>query len=240
MARSIGLPTRVAVGFTPGDEDPNKPGHCTTCRGTHAHAWPEVYFPGQGWVPFEPTPTRGAPNAQQYTNVPEQQAAHGGGATTVPTTALREHHDDGGHVGNDGAPQTSSVRRTSSPTATEPSFWSTRRFGGRALIAGARAARVGDPLRDHRAARVSLLPAQTAQGSERARRTGPSCVAGECRGGTDARGRAVALGDGGRVRAPCRPIHRRGGVPRARRVWSQPPTTRPTGVDDEQAVRPSS
>ena len=39
MARSIGLPTRVAVGFTPGEEDPNKPGHvpraraCTPTRG---------------------------------------------------------------------------------------------------------------------------------------------------------------------------------------------------------------
>jgi hypothetical protein len=71
MARSIGLPARVAVGFTPGDPDPSDPG-LYHVLGKHAHAWPEVYLTGYGWVPFEPTPGRGAPNAQ-YTGVPEQQ-----------------------------------------------------------------------------------------------------------------------------------------------------------------------
>jgi transglutaminase-like putative cysteine protease len=87
MARSVGLPARVAVGFTPGEE--LTPGTFVV-RGEHAHAWPEVYIQGQGWVLFEPTPTRGAPNAQQYTGVPEQQSTGGGvGVTTlVPTTQV--------------------------------------------------------------------------------------------------------------------------------------------------------
>jgi transglutaminase-like putative cysteine protease len=89
MARAIGLPSRVAVGFTPGDADPNDPG-LFRVRGEHAHAWPEVFISGAGWVAFEPTPGRGIPFAEPYTGVPEAQAATGqpNTATTVdPTTA---------------------------------------------------------------------------------------------------------------------------------------------------------
>lgn len=71
MARAIGLPARVAVGFTPGDIDASDP-TLFHVLGKHAHAWPEVYLTGYGWVPFEPTPGRGAPNAA-YTGVSEQQ-----------------------------------------------------------------------------------------------------------------------------------------------------------------------
>lgn len=62
MARSIGLPTRVAVGFTWGEWDSGRGAQgAYVVRGEHAHAWPEVYFAGAGWVRFEPTPGRGAP-----------------------------------------------------------------------------------------------------------------------------------------------------------------------------------
>lgn len=62
MARSVGLPTRVAVGFTWGDWDSGRGEQgAYVVRGEHAHAWPEVYFAGTGWVRFEPTPGRGAP-----------------------------------------------------------------------------------------------------------------------------------------------------------------------------------
>src|SRR5829696_64989 len=71
MARSIGLPARVAVGFTPGDVDAADP-TLYHVKGKHAHAWPEVYLSGYGWVLFEPTPSRGAPNAG-YTGVSEEQ-----------------------------------------------------------------------------------------------------------------------------------------------------------------------
>jgi hypothetical protein len=55
-------------------------------RGEHAHAWPEVYLGEYGWVAFEPTPGRGAPLAEQYTGVPEQQVASGGDSVTATTT----------------------------------------------------------------------------------------------------------------------------------------------------------
>ena len=87
MARSIGIPARVAVGFTPGVTDPSDP-NLYRVRGEHAHAWPEVYLGEYGWVAFEPTPGRGAPFAQQYTGVPEQQAASGSGSATATTSAI--------------------------------------------------------------------------------------------------------------------------------------------------------
>ena len=55
MARMLGYPTRVSVGFLPGGGNPEED-ELFTVRGTHAHAWPEVYFEDHGWVTFEPTP----------------------------------------------------------------------------------------------------------------------------------------------------------------------------------------
>ncbi len=87
MARSIGLPARVAVGFTFGEPDPSDP-TVFHVRGEHAHAWPEVFLAGAGWVSFEPTPGRGMPYAEDYTGVPVAQAATAqpGTATTAPPT----------------------------------------------------------------------------------------------------------------------------------------------------------
>ncbi len=84
MARAIGMPARVAVGFTWGERDPNDP-NLYRVRGEHAHAWPEVYIPGSGWVPFEPTPTRGAPNAAGWTGVQPAQAGEDVDPDAAPT-----------------------------------------------------------------------------------------------------------------------------------------------------------
>ncbi len=53
MLRSIGIPARVAVGYAQGQYDDVKADF--TVRASDSHAWPEVYFPGTGWVEFEPT-----------------------------------------------------------------------------------------------------------------------------------------------------------------------------------------
>lgn len=86
MARSLDIPARVAVGFTWGEQDPDDP-TLFTVRGEHAHAWPEVYIPGSGWVPFEPTPTRGMPNAQAWNGGidPAQSTVIGGDAEPIAT-----------------------------------------------------------------------------------------------------------------------------------------------------------
>ncbi|WP_433548062.1 transglutaminase TgpA family protein [Streptomyces sp. CA-294286] len=62
MARTLKIPARVAVGFTPGTA---KAGDTMSVGLRDAHAWPELYFEGLGWTRFEPTPTRGT--APEYT-----------------------------------------------------------------------------------------------------------------------------------------------------------------------------
>lgn len=78
MARSLGIPARVAVGFTPGEETSEPGSEQITYRVTthDLHAWPELYFDGIGWVRFEPTPGRGdlpsfAPLSQDDPTTPE-------------------------------------------------------------------------------------------------------------------------------------------------------------------------
>lgn len=61
MARSLGMPTRIVVGFLPGTftgqvVDGQR---VVDVSGSQLHAWPEVYFRGIGWVPFEPTKSLG-------------------------------------------------------------------------------------------------------------------------------------------------------------------------------------
>jgi transglutaminase-like putative cysteine protease len=56
MARTLGIPARVAVGFMPGGA--HQDGSYSVGL-KDAHAWPELYFQGIGWTRFEPTPGRG-------------------------------------------------------------------------------------------------------------------------------------------------------------------------------------
>lgn len=63
LARSVGLPTRVVVGFGGGTPLPGDPA-TNVVRGRDALAWPEVYFQDFGWVPFNPTPDLRTMDAQ--------------------------------------------------------------------------------------------------------------------------------------------------------------------------------
>ena len=80
LARSLGIPARVAVGYTWGEPDPSVPGRYQVL-GRNAHAWPEVYLGEYGWVSFEPTPGRGNPGAESYTGLNPSQV------NLEPTTA---------------------------------------------------------------------------------------------------------------------------------------------------------
>ena len=55
LARLAGIPSRVAIGFLPGEEKGNQ----RVVSIHDYHAWPELYFEGYGWVRFEPTPSVG-------------------------------------------------------------------------------------------------------------------------------------------------------------------------------------
>jgi len=54
LLRSVGIPARLVVGFAQGDKVLGQ-SNVLTVKQNDAHAWPEIYFPGIGWVEFEPT-----------------------------------------------------------------------------------------------------------------------------------------------------------------------------------------
>jgi transglutaminase-like putative cysteine protease len=62
MLRMLGIPSRVAAGFSPGGRDPERNNFLVD--DTDAHDWVEAFFPGVGWVTFDPTPSA-APAATQ-------------------------------------------------------------------------------------------------------------------------------------------------------------------------------
>ena len=126
MARSIGLPTRIAVGFTWGEWDSERGvDGAYVVRGKHAHAWPEVYFAGTGWIRFEPTPGRGAPGDFAVTGHVADQAGGGSGAAAgSPDEGLELSETPGrsaapdtpGLVGDD-SDERSGLARRSEPSA---------------------------------------------------------------------------------------------------------------------------
>ena len=105
LARSLGLPARVVVGFLDGSEVSGGRREFTT---EDLHAWPEVYFGGLGWVRFEPTPGGRTGAAPAYTREsvqesPSQPAPSVAAPTRVPRTGA-EAGDPGSADGSGGLP----------------------------------------------------------------------------------------------------------------------------------------
>ncbi|MEV7977709.1 DUF3488 and transglutaminase-like domain-containing protein [Streptomyces sp. NPDC086519] len=91
MARTLGIPARVAVGFAPGT--PQADG--TVSVGLKdAHAWPELYFEGVGWTRFEPTPTRGTTPSYTLSQTPgsavPDEPLPSKGASTAPSASASQ------------------------------------------------------------------------------------------------------------------------------------------------------
>lgn len=112
MLRVVGLPSRVAVGFTSGRPVPGREGTYSVTT-SDAHAWPEAWFPGSGWVRFEPTPAASGATTPDYTLEPsatptaEPSAAPTPGPTSTalprgfrdPDDLLRNNNPDAGALG---------------------------------------------------------------------------------------------------------------------------------------------
>lgn len=143
MAREAGIPSRMALGFAPGRATGNS---VTGDQGQElreyevdsrdAHAWPELYFDGVGWVRFEPTPSRGS--------VPAYALA--------PRSALPPASDDAKDPRNPNAaaPATGSApsARPSAPAAAvpaEPAQAEAGRYAGVILGVAAAAAALLSP-----------------------------------------------------------------------------------------------
>ncbi|MBM7171365.1 transglutaminase domain-containing protein [Streptomyces sp. G44] len=72
MARTLGIPARVAVGFTPGSAQSDG---SMSVGLRDAHAWPELYFEGVGWTRFEPTPSRGTVPEYTRSDIPSDDTS---------------------------------------------------------------------------------------------------------------------------------------------------------------------
>ncbi|MFB7103696.1 transglutaminaseTgpA domain-containing protein [Streptomyces hydrogenans] len=103
MARTLGIPARVAVGFMPGTTQSDG---SVSVGIRDAHAWPELYFEGAGWIRFEPTPSRGSTPA--YT---------------------RQVSPTGGPTGPAQPSATSSAQPSAAPSASESCPPEMRRLG---------------------------------------------------------------------------------------------------------------
>ena len=97
MARAVGIPARVAVGFTPGVASEGR----YVVTGEDAHAWPELYFTGVGWVRFEPTPRNdGQTTTPVYTLIrdptpaPAPETERPTAPTTPPATVTPDGRPD--------------------------------------------------------------------------------------------------------------------------------------------------
>ena len=79
LARLVGIPSRVAYGFTSGSPVGDNEWQVTT---HDAHAWPELYFSGFGWLRFEPTPS--GPTGQGTAYAPSYATLSGATSAGTP------------------------------------------------------------------------------------------------------------------------------------------------------------
>lgn len=98
MAESLGMQVRIVVGYLPGSPTDEKRGDESifSVSSDQLHSWPEVLFPGIGWVPFEPTASLGVPTAFRAGTTGGGSSS--GPATPAPTTAPQTEETSGPEV----------------------------------------------------------------------------------------------------------------------------------------------
>lgn len=98
MLRYLGIPARVAAGFTSGEYDDDR--EQWSISNHDAHAWVEVWFDGWGWIPFDPTPARGALPGSYSSSAPDfpsgmvSSLLRGAGAAGAASGALSTFQSD--------------------------------------------------------------------------------------------------------------------------------------------------
>lgn len=97
MARSLGIPARIGVGFTGGTATGEGE---YEVRINQAHAWPELWFEGTGWVRFEPTPGGPAGTPPPWTESGDEEDAE---ETASPEPTAEPTTEDAGDEGDDAA-----------------------------------------------------------------------------------------------------------------------------------------
>ncbi len=119
MARALDMEVRVVVGYLPGTRTTEKRGdeNIFTVTSDQLHSWPEVFFEGIGWVPFEPTATLGVPTsfASGETGGGAGEGPDAPTATTSPTPTATSATDAGADQDTGNAPGADSLR-TLDPT----------------------------------------------------------------------------------------------------------------------------
>jgi hypothetical protein len=101
MLRMAGIPARVAAGFAPGSY--NKDTREYRVRDLDAHSWVEVWFPGIGWVPFDPTPARSPAQSQSSALATSAAAGDAGEAVNIRGgVAASDRVTDSSGSGGDG------------------------------------------------------------------------------------------------------------------------------------------
>lgn len=191
MLRAVDVPARVAVGFTAGDEGDS--GRTITTE--DAHAWVEAWFPGYGWMTFDPTPLadgrtvqpgyveqaqeqQGGTPAQQQPPTPEPSAAPpppaegGGGAPEPPPGADPDQPGATAGAGSWWLPAVAGVLLLLAVllTALVPGWWRRRQYARRAGLAraggaGAATAAWDEVLAASRDHGVPVPPGDTVRGA---------------------------------------------------------------------------
>ncbi|TKR25198.1 transglutaminase TgpA family protein [Natronomonas salsuginis] len=93
MLRTQGIPARMAVGYTPGEQVGDDE---WVVRGYDSHAWVEVYFPEHGWIEFDPTPSEPREEAAQQVRDGSESAGAGSGLSADGTTNGTETDPESG------------------------------------------------------------------------------------------------------------------------------------------------
>ena len=85
LARAAGLPSRLAIGYASGSYDTQNNRYVVTAA--DAHSWPEIFFPGYGWIEFEPTagqPTLERPQEEPTLELPNTITGSEGISRQIP------------------------------------------------------------------------------------------------------------------------------------------------------------